>query len=383
MADINHRILFAGLAAFLGGCSGAYFEQSLSSTSTTSFTTAAAPTPAASTSLANVSASAVSDDSSKPAASGRVYLLRGLIGDIFSRGMDTLANEMNKRGVPAQTHGVFAWAWVADEAARAYRSDGAPIVLIGHSTGGDNAIAMARRLGEAKVPVAMLITFDPTPIADPIPANVAHAFNIYQSSNPIGGGQIRPGPGFRGHLANINLREHREIIHITMDKSATLHALVGAKILEAVAATKTPRNTAAAPRNLSPRLAAAGAPVQMPPAAVTEPPVPIKYTIPSAAPIVIWDSGMPVTVAPADTLETIAQKYGVPIWGIAQLNNLISAEGIQPGQRLVVPRNAFAPEPLDIAEPKPVVAARNKGKPARDARVKPAKLVSQAGAGGN
>jgi hypothetical protein len=228
---------------------------------------------------------------------------------------------------------------------------------------------MARWLGDAKVPVAMIITFDPTPIADPIPPNVNYALNIYQSTNPIGGGQIKPASGFRGHLANINLREHREIIHITMDKSKTLHELVAAKILEVISADN---REAAGPRM-------AGAVVN--PAAVSEPPIPIKYTIPGAEPIAIWDSGMPIMVAATDSLETIARSHGVPVWAIAQVNNINRAEGIQAGQRVIVPRNTSVPRSaLAEATPAPT-PARRKSAVTRDAHTKPATVrqLSQAG----
>jgi pimeloyl-ACP methyl ester carboxylesterase len=366
MADCKRFILAAGIAAVLSGCSASPFETALPQ--------AAAPATTASFSGA---------DQNAPATSGHVYLLRGLIGDIFSRGMDKLADEMNRRGVPAQTHGVFAWASVADEAARTYRADAAPIILIGHSTGGDNAILMARRLQDVNVPVAMLITFDPTPIADPVPANVEHALNIYQSTNPIGGGHIRPGPGFHGHMSNVNLREHHEIIHITMDKSETLHDLVAAKILEVVHAAQATRAVPVVTPQQQQRLRLAATPPPRP-AVAAEPAIPIKYTVPGNAPIALWDSGMAVTVADDDSLATIAQKYGAPAWAITQINNLNGADGIAPGQRLVIPRNAFVVAAVPPPESKSIASAKRKA-PAnkRDVRAgKPVKQLSQAAAGG-
>jgi len=56
-----------------------------------------------------------------------------------------------------------------------------------------------------------------------------------------------------------------------------------------------------------------------------------------------WDGGTPVTVAPGETIEKIAQRRGVPALVILQANGLTAASVIRPGQRLVIPRyNATA-----------------------------------------
>jgi murein DD-endopeptidase MepM/ murein hydrolase activator NlpD len=53
-----------------------------------------------------------------------------------------------------------------------------------------------------------------------------------------------------------------------------------------------------------------------------------------------WNGGTPITVAPGDTLETIARRYGVPVSAIAQANNISPPATIQAGQQLVIPRYA-------------------------------------------
>jgi thioesterase domain-containing protein len=47
-------------------------------------------------------------------------------------------------------------------------------MLLGHSSGADYAIAIAERLKEAGVPVALAFGFDPTRIAGAVPGNVEH-----------------------------------------------------------------------------------------------------------------------------------------------------------------------------------------------------------------
>jgi murein DD-endopeptidase MepM/ murein hydrolase activator NlpD len=53
-----------------------------------------------------------------------------------------------------------------------------------------------------------------------------------------------------------------------------------------------------------------------------------------------WNGGTPITVAPGDTLETIARRYGVPVSAIAQANNIASPATVHAGQQLVIPRYA-------------------------------------------
>src|SRR5262245_1848045 len=70
-------------------------------------------------------------------AQGRahVYLLRGLM-NIFSLGMDSLAEELDKRGVHTTVSNHSEWQSLADLAASNYKAGKEdPIILIGHSLG--------------------------------------------------------------------------------------------------------------------------------------------------------------------------------------------------------------------------------------------------------
>ena len=51
-----------------------------------------------------------------------------------------------------------------------------------------------------------------------------------------------------------------------------------------------------------------------------------------------WDGGTAVTVAPGETVDSIAHRHGVPVSAIMEANNLASPHAIQAGQRLVIPR---------------------------------------------
>jgi len=266
---------------------------------------------------------------------GHVYLLRGLIGDVFSLGMDDLAAKIQKRGVKASVHGVSAARFLADDIIKEYRADPAhaPIMLIGHSTGGDEIIAMAERLKAANVPVALAVGYDPTRIAGDVPSNVELFINLYQATNLIGGGRATPGRGFRGRLVNVDLRQRREIVHITLDKSPVIHALLIDKIvgIAELAAESRESAQASASAKTSRRRDSQSSDIR---------PLVMKYVIPANARIELWDSAIAETVADDDTLNSIASRTGAPAWAIAQINNLDENASLQPGRKLTIPRNA-------------------------------------------
>src|ERR1700761_4771483 len=71
-----------------------------------------------------------------------VYLLRGLM-NVFSLGMDTLAEELNARGVYATVDNHTSWQGLADQAAARYKAGTeGPIIIIGHSLGADAVMEM-------------------------------------------------------------------------------------------------------------------------------------------------------------------------------------------------------------------------------------------------
>jgi hypothetical protein len=255
---------------------------------------------------------------------GHAYLFRGMAGLIYSTGMDRLADEINRTGVKASVHTYLMWRPVVAEAIQNYRRDHAPITIIGHSAGGDSAVAFAEVLNNAKIPVSLLVTYDPTRIADDVPANVERYINLYQSRNVMGGGNVTPGRGFHGHYASINLKDHYEIIHINIEKAEYLHKQIVSKIAELAATPATAEGEA----------------------------IPISYEVPSRASIEVWDSGMPLTVGPEDTMQSLSATYHVPVWALAQVNRIAEGTLLKPGQRFVVPRHLVpmtAPDTIPVS----------------------------------
>lgn len=176
---------------------------------------------------------------SMAAPRAHVYLLRGLM-NIFSLGMDTLAAELNKRGVYATVDNHADWQSLADSAAANYKAGKeGPIILIGHSLGADAVMEMASYLGRRGVPVALVVPFDGTG-AYAASANVARVLNLSQHY------WMTRGPGFHGSLTNVDLRGDPNIDHLNIDKSPRLHARVIAEVLAIVGSHRVEPPTVAA-----------------------------------------------------------------------------------------------------------------------------------------
>jgi hypothetical protein len=158
-----------------------------------------------------------------------VYLLRGLF-NVFSLGMDSLTEELKRRGVDATVHGYGEWQALADRAAANYKAGKeGPVILIGHSLGADAVMDMAAYLGRKGVPVALVVPFDGTKSLA-ASDNVARVLNLTQRDYAY----VRGGPGFHGTLSNVDVSSDSSIDHITIDKSPRLHARVVAEVLAVI-----------------------------------------------------------------------------------------------------------------------------------------------------
>jgi pimeloyl-ACP methyl ester carboxylesterase len=116
-------------------------------------------------------------------ARAHVYLLRGLM-NIFSLGMDSLAEELSKRGVYTTVSNHSEWQSLADQAASNYKAGKEdPIILIGHSLGADAVMQMAAYLNRKNIPVALVVPFDGTGSFS-TPANVGRLVNLTQRNTP-------------------------------------------------------------------------------------------------------------------------------------------------------------------------------------------------------
>jgi hypothetical protein len=242
---------------------------------------------------------------------GRAYLFRGIAGLIYSRGMDKLAERIRHIGIPTSVDTYLVWRPIADQAIRDYRRDPQPIILIGHSMGGDACLDFAELLNAAGIPVNLLVTYDPSRLAEDVPPNVERYINIFQSTNVMGGGNVVQGSRFHGHYASYNLKDHSEIIHINIEKADRIQEQLVSKVAELASTPATAEGEA----------------------------IPIRLEIPADAPIELWDSGEPVTAHAGDTLKTFADAYHVPLWSLAEINPSAAGGSLTEGQRIIVPRH--------------------------------------------
>jgi Thioesterase domain len=161
----------------------------------------------------------------------QVDLLRGL-ADIFSRGMDTLTERLNRQGYSARVYSTHGWQSVAHRIADRYsRGHKDIIVIIGHSLGANATFDIANYLNQQNIPIELIVAFDATR-PQPVPKNVLHFVNFFQENGF--GKQVSPGPEFKGELTNIDLTSDTGLSHTTIEKSPRLHMMVMNKIEEVV-----------------------------------------------------------------------------------------------------------------------------------------------------
>ena len=202
-------IVSATIALFFGGCLPAFSQ------------TNAPDKPAA------IPASTRPADE-KPKASNvaHAYLFRGLM-NIFSLGMDDLAEKLQHSGVPSSVHEYGSWEAVSNQiAARYHAGDRGAIILIGHSLGADVVMMAGEYLGTKGVPVTLIVPFDATKTFA-ASSNVQRVMNITQRDYAY----MTRGTGFRGELQNIDVSRYEEIGHTNIDKMPRLHAMVVNKAL--------------------------------------------------------------------------------------------------------------------------------------------------------
>lgn len=150
---------------------------------------------------------------------GEIILLRGL-ANVFSKGMDVIGERLKAKGVDARVYNHGAWEnLAADIITRAKTKQVSyPIIIMGHSLGGNASVQMASYLGERGIPVSYVVTFDPT-ITTFAGKKISRVVNYYL---PNGKNVVRRGSGFKGKLSNVNVSGISGIKHTTVEKTRKL-----------------------------------------------------------------------------------------------------------------------------------------------------------------
>jgi hypothetical protein len=166
------------------------------------------------------------------AAQTRVYLMRGLL-NIFSLGMDQIANRLEQQGIGASVHNHMLWASVADDAAAAYRSGRIKtIILVGHSSGATVLPDMVARLSAQGVPVKLAIGLDSV-FHTSLSGKVGRYINFYIANGA--GTRVEKTRNFSGELDNVDVERVPGISHVSIDKNELIQQKVIAAIDAAVA----------------------------------------------------------------------------------------------------------------------------------------------------
>jgi len=278
----------------------------------------AAADPATATSTESLISSPPPVLSTEQARRGRAYLFRGALGPFFSRGIDRLGEKLDEVGITNHVYEFTICRLIAAQAIEDYREDPQPIILIGHSMGGLCAVTFAEVLEKEGIRANLVVAIDPAHATSDVPLNVDRFINIFLSKDVLGGGDVKPKPGFRGHYASFDLSQHGES-HINIEKVDTIHQQLVTKIVE-IALARGAGDT-----------------------------LPIRYVVPPKEPIELWDSGTSVFARPGDSLQSIATAYHVPLWSVTQVNKGADRTPLVPGERVIVPRHLVplieTPEP--------------------------------------
>jgi len=167
----------------------------------------------------------------------QVYFIRGFLG-IFSTGFDSMAKDLAKRGIVAETYGHLSTSAIRARIVSQYATTGKrkrrPIILVGHSFGGNAAFQVASQLNKDGIPVALVITVDPTR-AGPLSENVKSYVNYFFPGNGLGA-ELKAKSGVpQSRIKNTDMRKRTDVAGAGDDHWTVTHnAAIQSEIMKAV-----------------------------------------------------------------------------------------------------------------------------------------------------
>jgi hypothetical protein len=169
------------------------------------------------------------------AKAAEVYFIRGAF-NVFSAGMNQMTSKLRSNGVNAKALSNGQWSSVArDIIARSKRGAVSyPIVIAGHSVGGQEAPRFADTLANAGVPVALVIGVDPGFAAPPpFSAGSPRVVNFYIAGSARGK-PYRSTSGFHGTINNINIHTFTNADHVQIDKDPQVQSRIVGLVMATV-----------------------------------------------------------------------------------------------------------------------------------------------------
>jgi len=164
-----------------------------------------------------------------------VYLIRGAM-NIFSRGMNQMTDRLVARGVNAKSLSNGQWSGVAKDIIKRNQSGRVsfPIIIAGHSVGGQEAPQFSDMLARAGIPVALVIGVDPGWAAPPpFTAGSPRVVNFWIGGSTRGN-PYRSTGGFKGTIQNVDIRSFSNADHVQIDKAPEIQARIIKLIMSAL-----------------------------------------------------------------------------------------------------------------------------------------------------
>lgn len=173
----------------------------------------------------------------KSTRGGKVILVRGVL-TVFSLGLDDLSAQLVERGYSTEVVPASLAYLAVDSACKKYAMGelNDPLILIGHSLGGDLLPGLAERLATDHREVDLLIMIDST-FPSNCPPNVRRCVNLYQTNFSPEWFRIFRGAPIQSlnsatELINIDVRkaiDHHEaakLNHFNIEASPWIHKIV-------------------------------------------------------------------------------------------------------------------------------------------------------------
>lgn len=169
---------------------------------------------------------------------GEIHLFRGL-ANVFSDGINVIGARMQRNGIDARVYNHSHWRSVTEDIiARSKKFGGVsyPIVIMGHSLGGNASVQMAKYLGDRGIKVAKVVSFDPT-ITTFVGPNVGNVRNYYIPKKDDENA-VRKAAGYTGRLENVDMTVREGVDHFNIEKQPDIQIKL---VKETLALTKKRR----------------------------------------------------------------------------------------------------------------------------------------------
>lgn len=172
---------------------------------------------------------------STQAKAEEVYLIRGAL-NVFSAGINQMTKRLKAQGVNARSMSNGQWSGVARDIINRSKSGRVsyPIVIVGHSVGGQEAPRFNDALAKAGVPVALVVGIDPGWAAPPkFTRGSTRVVNFWVGGTTRGNPYKRAG-SFSGSIQNIDIRSFSKADHVQIDKDPIVQSRILSLILSTI-----------------------------------------------------------------------------------------------------------------------------------------------------